>query len=214
MPGLNVVTTAEFAAEAGPMTAYADARAITGRAGLYPSRYQSGPVDRANGRLVPKGNRRLRQAILRIADTLIRCNDHFGLLARTLQLRDMPGPKVHIAVGNRFTRVAYRMVAGGLAYQHPSSIERDYVIKKLIKFYKDHHIDPKDTLEALHVAADHLPAGTRPDEARSLAEDLARVAGKRGAGPHRLGEILPPVLARLTSHGLESTPSGELSPPV
>jgi transposase len=214
MPGLNVVTAAEFAAEAGPITAYADARAITGRAGLYPSRYQSGPVDRADGPLVPQGNRRLRQAILRIADTLIRCNDHFRLLARSLQLRDMPGPKVHIAVGNRFTRIAYRMVAGGLTYQHPSSIDHDYIIKKLIKFHEHHRVDPKDTLSALHVAVDHLPAGACPDEARSLSEDLARIAGKRGAGPKRLGEILPPVVARLRSHGLESTPSGELSPPV
>lgn len=212
--GLNVVTTADFAAEAGPITAYAGARAITGRAGLYPARYQSGPVDHSDGPLVARGNRRLRQAILRIADTLMRCNDHFRLLARTLELRDMPGPKVHIAIGNRFTRIAYRMVAGGQTYQHPSSRQCDYIINKFIKFYENHSIDIKDTLSALLAAVDHLPAGARPDEARSLTEDLARIAGKHGAGVQRRGAILPPVLARLTSHGLELTPSGELSQPV
>jgi transposase len=214
IPGLNVVTAAEFAAEAGPITAYAKARAITGRAGLYPSRYQSGPVDRADGPLVPKGNRRLRQALLRIADTLMRCNDHFRVLARALELRGMPKPKIHIAVGNRFTRIAYRMVAGGQVYNHPSSRERDYIIQKLIKFHEKYLIDSKDTLSALQTAVDHLPASVRRDEARSLSEDQRRIAGKRGAGPKRLGEILPSVLARLTSHELESAPSGELSQPV
>jgi transposase len=213
-PGLNVVTVAEFAAEAGPITAYTAARAVTGRAGLYPARYQSGPVDRSDGPLVPKGNRRLRQAILRIADTLMRCNEHFSLLARSLQLRDMPGPKVHIAIGNRFVRIAYRMVAGGQVYRHPSSLQRDYIIQKLIKFYNQHDLHINDTLSALQVAVDHLPADSHPDEARSLTEDQARIAGKHGAGARRLGAILPPVLARLTTHGLESTPSGELSQPV
>ena len=214
IPGLNVVTAAEFAAEAGPITAYAKARSITGRAGLYPSRYQSGPVDRADGPLVPKGNRRLRQAILRIADTLMRCNDHFGVLARTLELRGMPKPKIHIAVGNRFTRIAYRMVAGGQAYHHPSGRRGDYIIQKLIKFYDINLIDTTDTASALQSAVDHLPANVRGGEAQSLSEDQTRIAGKRGAGPKRLGEILPSVLARLTSHELESPRSGELSQPV
>jgi transposase len=214
IPGLNVVTAAEFAAEAGPITAYAKARSITGRAGLYPSRYQSGPVDLADGPLVPKGNRRLRQAILRIADTLMRCNDHFRLLSRALELRGMPKPKIHIAVGNRFTRIAYRMVAGGQTYRHPSGGRPDSIIQKLIKFHENHLIDTSDTLSALQTAVDHLPPSARSDEARPLSEDLTRLAGKRGAGPKRLGEILPSVLARLSSDALKSTPSGELSQPV
>ena len=192
IPGLNVVTAAEFAAEAGPIAAYADARAITGRAGLYPSRYQSGPVDRGDGPLVPKGNRRLRQAILRIADVLMRCNEHFSILARSLRLRGMPGPRVHIAVGNRFTRIAYRMVAGGRIYEHPSGRQRDYVIQKLIKFYIKHNIDVDESVGALQVAVDHLPAAARPDEVRSLTEDQAAIAGKRGAGPRRLARSFPP----------------------
>lgn len=214
IPGLNVVTVAEFAAEAGPITAYAKARAITGRAGLYPSRYQSGPVDRGDGPLVPKGNRRLRAAILRIADTLMQHNDHFRLLGRALQLRGLPGPKIHIAIGNRFTRIAYRMVAGGRVYQHPSGRQRDYVIQKLIVFYDKHEINTKDTQSALQTAVDHLPAHVRADEARPLSEHLRQLAGKRGAGPKRLGEILPSVVARLSPDALKSAPSGELSQPV
>ena len=214
IPGLNVVTAADFAAEAGPITAYAKARAITGRAGLYPSRYQSGPVDLADGPLVPKGNRRLRQTILRIADTLMRCNDHFRVVAEALRLRGMPAPKIHIAVGNRFTRVAYKMVAGGQTFGHPSGQRPDSIIQKLITFYGTHLIDTTETSSALQTAAENLPRDVRDAEARPLSEHLTRIAGKRGAGPRRLAEILPSVLARLSPDALKSAPSGELSRPV
>src|SRR5207244_4122375 len=40
-PGINVVTAAEFAGEMGPIRNSPSDGAITGRAGLYPSRYQS-----------------------------------------------------------------------------------------------------------------------------------------------------------------------------
>ncbi len=211
IPGVNVVTAAEFAAEAGPITAYASGRAITGRAGLYPSRYQSGPVDRRDGPLVPKGNRRLKAAILRIADTLMRGNDHFRLQARAQELAGKSGVEIHVVVGNRFARIAYRMVAGGKTYRHPGDRQRDYIIQKMIRFYENHRIDIQETMSALQTAVDHLPSSARSEEARPLAENLAGIAGKRGTGAMRLGVILPSVLARFLPHELESAPSGELS---
>jgi transposase len=50
--GINVVSAARLAGEAGPIEHYASAAAINGRAGLYPSRYQSDEVDHADGALV------------------------------------------------------------------------------------------------------------------------------------------------------------------
>jgi hypothetical protein len=41
IPGINVVSAAELAAELGPITRYANANSITGRSGLYPSRHLS-----------------------------------------------------------------------------------------------------------------------------------------------------------------------------
>src|SRR5205085_1117549 len=67
LSGINVVLASEFAGEAGPMVNYAKARTITGRAGLYPWRYQSDEVDYSGG-LARRGNRRLRQALLLAAD--------------------------------------------------------------------------------------------------------------------------------------------------
>ena len=57
--GINVVSAARLAGEAGPIEHYASARAINGRAGLYPSRYQNDEVDHADGSLVrrPRGQR-------------------------------------------------------------------------------------------------------------------------------------------------------------
>ena len=41
IPGVSIVTAAEFAGEMGPITNYANDQAITGRAGIYPSRYRA-----------------------------------------------------------------------------------------------------------------------------------------------------------------------------
>jgi transposase len=78
LPGVNVVSAAEYAAQLGPIEHYAHGRRITGRAGVYPSRYQSDRVDRCDGPLVCSGHRRLRYALLQIADNLMKCNRHFG----------------------------------------------------------------------------------------------------------------------------------------
>ena len=124
MPGVNVVSAAEFAGEMGPIEHYANARAITGRAGLFPSRYQSDRVDRSDGPLVRGGNRSLRQAILMIADNLIRCNDHFRGLAAGWRAAGKDPRDTHVKVGSRFCRIAYQMVAGRQVYRHPSSQQR------------------------------------------------------------------------------------------
>src|SRR5690606_41720991 len=75
-PGINVVSGGELAGELGPIEHYAHAKAITGRAGLFPSRYQSDEVDKS-GPLPRFRNARLRSACMRVADNLIKCNAHF-----------------------------------------------------------------------------------------------------------------------------------------
>jgi transposase len=111
IPGVNVVSAAEFAGAMGPIEVYATARAITGRAGLYPSRYQSDEVDKA-GRLVRCCNRHLRAAILGVADNLIKCNQHFRVLAKCWRLAGKNPRVTHVKVAFRFCRIAYQMVAG------------------------------------------------------------------------------------------------------
>jgi transposase len=81
IPGINVVTVADLAGEMGPIELYRDANAITGRAGLMPSRYQSDRVDCANGPLRRRGNRRLRGVLMQTADNLVACNHYFNAQA-------------------------------------------------------------------------------------------------------------------------------------
>lgn len=77
LPGINVVSAADFAGEMGPIAGYANPNAITGRAGLFPSRYQSDRVDHADGSSIRQANRRLRTAPIQIADNLVACNRCF-----------------------------------------------------------------------------------------------------------------------------------------
>ena len=79
--GINVVSAARLAGEAGPIEHYASARALNGRAGLYPSRYQSDEVDLADGALVHQCNRRLRGAAMLVAENLIKCHPYYRGLA-------------------------------------------------------------------------------------------------------------------------------------
>ncbi len=118
-PGINIVSAADFAGEMGPIEHYANAKCITGRAGLRPSRYQSDQVDKSNGPLVRVGNRSLRAAILGIADNLVTCNHHFQVLATQWAAQGKDPRHTRVKVGLRFVRIAFQMVAGRQVFHHP-----------------------------------------------------------------------------------------------
>jgi hypothetical protein len=210
--GINVVSAAEFAGEMGPIERYPKARAITGRAGLFPSRYQSDQVDRRDGSPVRHADRDLRYAILMIADNLIKCNDHFAVLAAGRRLRGKDARSVRAQVAGRFCRIAYRMVAGRMTFRHPCAQRRDYILDKLIGFSLEHCIAPDQLSRDLDAAVSQLPRTAHREEAVPLTEELARVQKHRGAGPHPLGTILPAVLAKLEVDLVRSTESGEADP--
>lgn len=210
--GINVVSAAEFAGEMGPIEHYPNARAITGRAGLYPSRYQSDEVDRSDGSLVRHANRDLRYAILMIADNLIKCNEHFGVLAAGWRLKGKDTRDIRVRAAGRFGRIAYQMVAGRTIFRHPCARQRDYILAKLIRFAVEHSLAPDQLTRDLDAAASMLPGDAHQGEAAALRDELARVRKQRGSGPIALGAILPAVLAKLEVDLVESTRSGEADP--
>ena len=209
IPGINVVSAAAFAGEMGPIQYYTHARAITGRAGLFPSRYQSDEVDRPDGKLVRCANHRLRNAIMVIADNLIECNDHFRVLATQWQLEGKDPRAIRVRVAGRFCRIAYQMVAGRTAYRHPSCQQRDQVLCKLIEFCIEHDIHVIRVTKHLDAAVAQLPGTEHREEGAALATELDRLQKKRGSGPRSLAEILPAVLAKLGVQLVTSTKSGE-----
>jgi transposase len=212
IPGICVVSAAEFAGEMGPIRHYAKPSAVAGRAGLFPSRYQSDEVDHRDGALVRCANHDLRGAIMMIADNLITHNDHFRVLATGWRLQGKDPRDTHVKVAGRFCRIAYHIVAGETTYRHPCSQKRDHVIQKLIRFSNEHDVVSDQLLRNLDAAVARLPRSAHREEAAPLAEELAGVQTKRGAGPKRLGEILPAVLAKLGVHPVQSPASGEADP--
>jgi transposase len=210
--GINVVSAAEFAGEMGPIERYAKARAITGRAGLFPSRYQSDQVDRRDGALVRHANRDLRSAILTIADNLIKCNEHFAVLAAGWRLKGKDARSVRVQAAGRFCRIAYQMVAGRMTFQHPCTQQHDSIIDKLIRFSLEHSTPPDQLARNLDAAVAQLPHTAHREEATALAEELARVPKARGTERRLLETILPTVLAKLEVNLVKSSESGEADP--
>jgi transposase len=208
-PGVNVVSAAEFAAEAGPMEHYATAKAITGRAGLRPARYQSDQVDKADGRLIRNCNRSLRAAILMIADNLATCNHHFQALAARWAAQGKDPRHTRVKVALRFCRIAFQMVAGRQVFHHPGLQGRHYILDKLNAFHRAHDTALAEHLRDLHATIGHIPSGEHAAEAKPLQEELRKIEGGHRRGPQVLGDILPVVLARLGVGVVQSPESGE-----
>src|SRR5258706_862311 len=149
IPGINVVSAAEFAGEMGPIENYPSDRAITGRAGLFPARYQSDTVDRCDGPLVHRANHALRYAILQIADNLLQCNAYFRGLYAGWNQAGVNRRLMCVRAAKRFCRIAYRMVAGRQVFRHPSCRERHYIIEKLSTFHVEHETPMDQVLRDL-----------------------------------------------------------------
>lgn len=190
--GINVVSAARLAGEAGPIEHYATARAITGRAGLLPSRYQSDEVDRADGKLVRHCNRKLRGAAIQMADNLIKCHPHYRGLANSWKHRKIEPRDRRCRIANRAMRMVYQLVAGRQVWRG-RGVNCEYVLAKLQDFHRLHGTPLEQSIRGLNEAFTWLPKSAYASEAVPLTE----LAGKRQRGPQRIGDLLIPLLARL-----------------
>ena len=127
-PGINVVSAAELAGEMGPIENYATAKSICGRAGLFPSRYQSDEVDRG-GKLTRFRNARLRAAWMMVADNMVKCNAYWMKKAERWRGEGHKPQDIRARIANRMTRGVFKMVSGRQIYQHASRLDRGYVMK-------------------------------------------------------------------------------------
>jgi transposase len=207
LPGINVVSAADAAGELGPITHYADANHITGRAGLVPTRYQSDRVDRSDGTLRRCGNRRLRTALLQIADNLVVCNHYFHAKADQWRVQRKDPRWMRVKVAKSFSRLAFALVAGDAFFAHPSLQPRHYLLHKLQAFHDGHATPLPAVLEDLQAALTQLPKPEYGNEAKPLQDELDRCGRRRG--PQPLSEILLAVLARLGIGRVQSTSEGQ-----
>jgi transposase len=208
-PGINVVSAADLAGEAGPIEHYANAKAISGRAGLRPSRCQSDQVDKAHGPLVRNCNRAPRAVLLGIADTLVACNHHFQVLATQWAAQGKDPRHTRVKVALRLCRIAFQMVAGRQVFRHPGLQGRHYILDKLTAFHRAHDTGMPEVLRDLQAALTQVPPREYPAEAQPLHQELQKIQEGRRRGPQPLGDILPIVLARPGVGVVQSPESGE-----
>ncbi|HJZ90449.1 MAG TPA: hypothetical protein VKE40_06220 [Gemmataceae bacterium] len=159
-------------------------------------------MDRADGTLVRCANHALRGAIMAIADSLIGCNHYFRLMSERWKAMGRDARTNHVRVACRFSRIAFQMVAGRQVFDHPGLRERHYILVKLNAFHREHGTGMAQVMADLLAATGQLPRGALADEAKPLADELARIRAGRGSGPQLLGDILPTVLARLGAIGV------------
>lgn len=190
--GINVVSASRLAGEAGPIEHYASARAINGRAGLYPSRYQSDEVDNPDGKLVRQANRRLRSAAMLVAENLIKCHPYYRGLSNTWKQRKVDPRDRRCRIANRAMRMVYQLV-GGRQLWRGKGVDREYLLAKLQAFHQKHQTPISQSVAELNAALEWLPKSAHACEAKPLAE-LAR---KKRRGEKSLGDLLVPLLARL-----------------
>jgi hypothetical protein len=196
--GINVVSAARLAGEAGSIEHYATARAINGRAGLYPSRYQSDEVDRPDGSLVRQCNRKLRGAAMLVAENLIKCHPYYrGVSALWAQQKVDPRDR-RCRIANRAMRMVYQLV-GGQQVWRGRGVDREYLLTKLQEFHREHQTPIEQTVRDLNEAFTWLPKSVYADEAKPLME-LPR---RKRHGPQRIGDLLVPLLIRLGVAGEE-----------
>lgn len=196
IPGINVVSAAELAGEMGPITRYANANAITGRCGLYPSRYQSDQTDKDRGPIVRQANRRIRCALMRIADNLVCHCAYYRGLAELDRARKVDERAIRVKIAKKFSRLGFACVAGDEPMKHPAVQQPDSIIEKLREFHRVHETPMNQVLADLKAAVEQLPYHTRNREAEVVAEVLRQNATRR-RGVVAIGMLLPAVLAQL-----------------
>ena len=211
-PGLNIGNIADISSELGPISHYAGSKGITGRAGLRPSRYQSGQVDRTAGPLPRACNRKLRAALLRGADCLLSCNGHFRARAEAWRQAGDDPRRIVVKVAHRLCRILYQVVAGQQVFCHPQYKERHYILDKLIAFHEEHGSAAAVVLRDLTAAAAQLPPAERTAEAAPLHERLKALRSGRAKDPQGLADLLPKVLAGLGVTKVQSKKSGGPGP--
>ncbi len=207
--GINGVSAGELAGEAGPIEHYASATALNGRAGLYPSQYQSDEVDRSDG-VAKNCNRRLRAACVLVAKNLIKCHSYYRGLAALWKNQKIATIDQQCRIANRSNRMVFQIVSGRQLWRG-KGIDREYLLFKLREFHRTHHSPPEQTVRDLNEAFAWLPKSAYADEAKPLAE-LAR---KKGRGATSIGDLLLPLLIRLGvggKSGVESESSEARSP--
>lgn len=109
--GISTVTAAEFIAEIGNPDKYSSPGEWVRLAGINPSAYQSGLIDRKTNPITKVGNKYLRSTLFTIARNISRWEPLFIICRDKFLARGKPIGVAYGAVANKFLRVAFKVLS-------------------------------------------------------------------------------------------------------
>lgn len=130
VPGIGVVTAAEFYSELGDLSNYEHAGQLIKKAGTNPIIIQSGGTEGFYGRISKQGNKNLRFMVYTVGKLLAQHNPDLRPYYEGLKARGKHARKAFIALGNKFIRIAFSMLKNKKPYE---SKQKEYTIFQEIK---------------------------------------------------------------------------------
>jgi transposase len=110
VPGIGVVTAAEFYSEIGDISHYEHAGQLIKKAGTNPIIIQSGGTEGFYGRISKQGNKNLRFIVYTVGKLLAQHNQDLRPYYEGLKARGKHARKAFIALGNKFIKIAFSML--------------------------------------------------------------------------------------------------------
>ena len=167
VPGISHVLSSGLGAEAGPMSFYPTARNLTGRAGLYPRRYQSDETD-LQDHTMARGEPFLRDVLMKIGRCLVRSQGAFFAWGESRRTLGWCEKEIVAAMANRFCRIAHAMLLAGQTFRHADAKPGVSVLGKLLNVAADLGLDAATATELAIAAAARIPAPSRETEIQEL----------------------------------------------
>jgi len=130
VPGIGVVTAAEFYSELGDISQYDNAGQLIKKAGTNPIIIQSGGTQGFYGRISKQGNKHLRFMVYTVGKSLAQHNKDLRPYYEKLKARGKHARKAFIALGNKFIKIAFSMLKHKKPYE---SKQLDYRIYNEVK---------------------------------------------------------------------------------
>ena len=153
-------------------------------------------MDHDRGPIIRQANRRMRSALMRIADNLACHCAYYRGQADADEARGFDKRAARVKIAKKFSRLAFACVAGDEPMRHPCFQKPDSILEKLRLFHHKHQTPIDQFLAELKTAVGQLPYNTRCREAEIVADVLQQQKNRRRGGV-AIGELLPAVLARL-----------------
>lgn len=130
VPGIGIITAAEFYSELGDISQYEHAGQLIKKAGTNPIIKQSAGTEGFYGRISKQGNKNLRFIVYTVGKCLAQHNKDLRPYYERLIQRGKHPRKAFIALGNKFIRIAFSMLKNKKPFE---SKQEEYTIFHEIK---------------------------------------------------------------------------------